>query len=83
VCVVVIEGLSRSPPSLAVTPQAQCGFTSAKKKKPRRAGGVWEVYNRHKEAQRLSGGVGIPFAWAHVKLAGLALWPIGKMIVPA
>jgi hypothetical protein len=32
---------------------------------------VWEVYNRQKEAQRLSGGVGIPFAWAHVKLAGL------------
>jgi uncharacterized membrane protein YccF (DUF307 family) len=27
--------------------------------------------------------VGIPFAWAHVKLAGLALWPIRKMIVPA
>jgi len=27
--------------------------------------------------------VGIPFAWAHVKLAGLALRPIGKMIVPA
>jgi uncharacterized membrane protein YccF (DUF307 family) len=27
--------------------------------------------------------VGIPFAWAHVKLAGMALWPIGKMIVPA
>ena len=27
--------------------------------------------------------VGIPFAWAHVKLAVLALWPIGKMIVPA
>ena len=27
--------------------------------------------------------VGIPFAWAHVKLAGLALWPIGKIIVPA
>ena len=26
--------------------------------------------------------VGIPFAWAHLKLAGLALWPIGKMIVP-
>jgi len=22
--------------------------------------------------------VGIPFAWAHVKLAGLALWPIGR-----
>jgi uncharacterized membrane protein YccF (DUF307 family) len=27
--------------------------------------------------------IGIPFAWAHVKLAGLALWPIGKMVVPA
>jgi uncharacterized membrane protein YccF (DUF307 family) len=26
--------------------------------------------------------IGLPFAWAHVKLAGLALWPIGKMIVP-
>jgi uncharacterized membrane protein YccF (DUF307 family) len=27
--------------------------------------------------------VGIPFAWAHLKLAGLALWPIGRVIVPA
>jgi uncharacterized membrane protein YccF (DUF307 family) len=27
--------------------------------------------------------IGIPFAWAHVKLAGRALWPIGKIIVPA
>lgn len=26
--------------------------------------------------------IGIPFAWAHLKLAKLALWPIGKMIVP-
>lgn len=26
--------------------------------------------------------VGIPFAWAHLKLAGVALWPIGKIIVP-
>jgi uncharacterized membrane protein YccF (DUF307 family) len=26
--------------------------------------------------------VGIPFAWAHLKLAGMALWPIGKIIVP-
>jgi uncharacterized membrane protein YccF (DUF307 family) len=26
--------------------------------------------------------IGIPFGWAHWKLAGLALWPIGKMIVP-
>jgi uncharacterized membrane protein YccF (DUF307 family) len=25
--------------------------------------------------------IGIPFAWAHLKLARLALWPIGKMIV--
>jgi len=27
--------------------------------------------------------VGIPFAWAHLKLAGIALWPIGKVIIPA
>jgi len=27
--------------------------------------------------------IGVPFAWAHLKLARLALWPIGKMIVPA
>jgi uncharacterized membrane protein YccF (DUF307 family) len=27
--------------------------------------------------------VGIPFAWAHLKLAGIALWPIGKVIVDA
>ena len=27
--------------------------------------------------------IGLPFAWAHIKLAGLALWPIGKMIVPS
>jgi uncharacterized membrane protein YccF (DUF307 family) len=27
--------------------------------------------------------IGIPFAWAHLKLAAIALWPIGKMIVPA
>ncbi|MBI2718160.1 MAG: YccF domain-containing protein [Rhizobiales bacterium] len=26
--------------------------------------------------------IGLPFAWAHLKLAGLALWPIGKAIVP-
>ena len=26
--------------------------------------------------------VGIPFAWAHLKLAGIALWPIGKMVIP-
>lgn len=26
--------------------------------------------------------VGIPFAWAHLKLAGIALWPIGRVIVP-
>ncbi len=24
--------------------------------------------------------IGIPFAWAHLKLAGIALWPIGEMI---
>jgi len=27
--------------------------------------------------------IGIPLAWAHLKLAGIALWPIGRMIVPA
>jgi uncharacterized membrane protein YccF (DUF307 family) len=27
--------------------------------------------------------IGIPFAWAHLKLAGIALCPIGKMIVEA
>ena len=26
--------------------------------------------------------IGLPFAWAHLKLAGLALWPIGQEIVP-
>jgi uncharacterized membrane protein YccF (DUF307 family) len=26
--------------------------------------------------------IGIPFAWAHLKLAAIALWPIGKTIVP-
>jgi uncharacterized membrane protein YccF (DUF307 family) len=25
--------------------------------------------------------IGIPFAWAHLKLAGLALWPVGKEIL--
>jgi uncharacterized membrane protein YccF (DUF307 family) len=27
--------------------------------------------------------IGIPFAWAHLKLAGISLWPIGMIIVPA
>jgi uncharacterized membrane protein YccF (DUF307 family) len=27
--------------------------------------------------------IGLPFAWAHIKLAALALWPIGRMIVAA
>src|ERR1700689_3354997 len=27
--------------------------------------------------------IGSPFAWAHLKLAGIALWPIGRAIVPA
>ena len=26
--------------------------------------------------------IGIPFAWAHLKLAGISLWPIGRTIVP-
>lgn len=24
--------------------------------------------------------IGLPFAWAHLKLAGLALWPIGRTL---
>lgn len=27
--------------------------------------------------------IGLPFAWAHLKLAKLALWPIGKVVVLA
>lgn len=26
--------------------------------------------------------IGLPFAWAHLKLAGLALWPVGRSVVP-
>lgn len=26
--------------------------------------------------------IGLPFAWAHLKLAGFALWPVGRTIVP-
>lgn len=25
--------------------------------------------------------IGIPFAWAHLKLAGFALWPLGRAVV--
>jgi uncharacterized membrane protein YccF (DUF307 family) len=25
--------------------------------------------------------IGLPFAWAHLKLAGISLWPIGKEVV--
>jgi len=25
--------------------------------------------------------IGIPFAWAHLKLIGISLWPIGRMVV--
>jgi uncharacterized membrane protein YccF (DUF307 family) len=25
--------------------------------------------------------IGIPFAWAHLKLAGISLWPIGKEVI--
>ncbi len=25
--------------------------------------------------------IGLPFAWAHLKLASLALWPVGKTVV--
>ena len=26
--------------------------------------------------------IGLPFAWAHLKLAGFALWPVGRTITP-
>lgn len=26
--------------------------------------------------------IGLPFAWAHLKLALLSLWPVGKTVVP-
>ena len=26
--------------------------------------------------------IGVPFAWAHLKLAGISLWPLGREIVP-
>ena len=26
--------------------------------------------------------IGLPFAWAHLKLAGFALWPLGRTVVP-
>jgi len=26
--------------------------------------------------------VGLPFAWANLKLAAFALWPVGRMVVP-
>lgn len=26
--------------------------------------------------------IGLPFAWAHLKLAGIALWPVGRAVVP-
>jgi uncharacterized membrane protein YccF (DUF307 family) len=25
--------------------------------------------------------IGIPFAWAHLKLVPISLWPIGRMVV--
>ena len=25
--------------------------------------------------------IGLPFAWAHIKLAGFALWPVGRRLV--
>lgn len=27
------------------------------------------------------GVIGLPFAWAHLKLAGFALWPVGRSVV--
>jgi len=34
-------------------------------------------------AREVSKTINAPVAWAHLKLAGIALWPIGEMIVSA
>jgi uncharacterized membrane protein YccF (DUF307 family) len=42
-----------------------------------------ERVSEHKAAPvRRCGGPCIPLGWAHLKLAALALWPIGRIIVP-
>jgi uncharacterized membrane protein YccF (DUF307 family) len=47
-------------------------------------GGLWMALGHLIAAIALAVTIiGLPFAWAHLKLAALALWPIGKMIVPA
>ena len=51
---------SQEAPVFWRNPACAVRFTSAKKKKPRRASWMWEVYNRQKEAQRLSGGWASP-----------------------
>jgi hypothetical protein len=51
---------SQEAPVFWRNPARAVRFTSAKKKKPRRASWMWEVYNRQKEAQRLSGGWASP-----------------------
>jgi uncharacterized membrane protein YccF (DUF307 family) len=46
--------------------------------------GWWLALDHHVTAVLLAITiVGISFAWAHLKLSGIALWPICKMIVPA
>jgi len=46
--------------------------------------GWWRALGHLVTAVILAGTIiGLPFAWAHLKLAGIALWPIGKVIVPA
>ena len=48
------------------------------------AAGWWLALGHLAAAALLAASIiGIPFAWAHLKLAGLALWPIGRIIVPA
>jgi uncharacterized membrane protein YccF (DUF307 family) len=46
--------------------------------------GWWLAHGHHITAVLWAvTNIGLPFAWAHLKLAGIALWPIGKVIVPA
>ena len=46
--------------------------------------GWWLAFGHLIEAAALAITIiGLPFAWAHLKLTAIALWPIGRMIVTA
>ena len=69
--------------SLSVTP-VKPGLSGHRLRRLRAFAGWWLALGHLITAILLAVTIiGIPFAWAHFKLAGIALWPIGKMIVPA